>query len=680
MVHMTQPVQSALFAIVGKRSLTKTASPDNEKDIGSYSRRFNGKLHGVLRHGRSARATPSQVHSLAKELGIPNNKSAKGLMGVSKKVTGKEHLDDMTSTELKSVASALSGVVARRSKTKTAAEEAPEHGTGIEAMKEWFKPYPHQEASINKLLENKGKLILAHQTGTGKTVTSIYGFEKMRKLDRAKRALVIVPSGLRENFAKNGIGKFTNSTLQVIGSEDEVRKKKGYIRPGQEGPADYTVVSYATFRRDPEGIVRRSGADTIIADEFHKIRNEKTSVFQGLMRVRPLVRNFMGLTASLINNKPEEIASLLAVSEGVRGMTPTQFKHAFTQTVGYEPGYSGKPTKKVISPKNEKQLAKVTAKRIDYRTTGDLVGKTMPRKDVKNVDVEMSKEQYKLYQLALKKLGPLEEYITRRDKNVTVKDAQQLFTQIAEARRLSNSVGAGRSDVSKAQSVPRTPKLKKILGDTREHLDADPNHKVVLYSNLIRGGVDALSAGLREMGVDHSLFVGKGKKIGERKVTGVTRQDGVQQFKAGKRRVIVLSGAGAEGLDLKNATAFYALDGHFNPEKIQQAEARARRLGGQKFREPDKRVVDVRRYRSVAPKPKNFISKMFSGKPKRTVDEWMYNTAGRKFKANAKFKEIIHKPNKYVRKYKDPKTGETRYVYPEDLQVKTKGFFGRLFS
>ena len=68
------------------------------------------------------------------------------------------------------------------------------------------------------------------------------------------------------------------------------------------------------------------------------------------------------------------------------------------------------------------------------------------------------------------------------------------------------------------------------------------------------------------------------------------------------KRVIVISGAGAEGLDLKNATAFYALDGHFNPERILQAEVGARRLGGQSARPVEQRKVDVRRYQSTVPK------------------------------------------------------------------------------
>lgn len=572
----------------------------------------------------------------------------------------------------------------RKLQEKTAAKKKTKavpkkRGTPVLAMKEWFAPYPHQEKAVKKLVENDGKIILAHATGSGKTVTSVYGFELLRHQGKAKKALVIVPSGLRANYVKGGVEKFTNSSWQVVGSSDEVSKNPGYVRPEQVKEADYTVVSYSMFRRDPQGIMARSGADTIIADEFHTVRNERAGVFKALWGARQHARNFLGLTASLINNHPKEIASLLTISEGVRGMSPAQFKKAFTETVGFEKGFTGS-SKKVIGVKNNARLAKVTAPRIDYMETGDLKGKSMPRKTVRNVDVEMSPKQYQLYQLALDRLGPLKEWVTRRNKNVTVKDANELFGQIMEARRLSNSVHPGLRNTTASQGAKMTPKARKILGDTKRHLARDPNHKVVLYSNLIDGGVDVLSAGLDNLGIEHSVFAGKGRAVGGRKVSGVSRQAGVDAFKEGKKRVIILSSAGAEGLDLKNATAFYALDGHFNPERILQAEARARRLGGQEFRPPEKRVVDVRRYRSVAPKPKSFFGKLFKGKPPQTTDEWMYNTAGRKHSANKAFRQVVHKPLKYVRKYRDPKTGKVRYVYPKDLQRKSRGLFSRVFG
>ena len=125
------------------------------------------------------------------------------------------------------------------------AEEKKPHGTGIPAMKEWFAPYPHQKRAIDRLFSNKGKLILAHEMGTGKTAASIYGFERLRHEGKAKRALVVVPSGLRANFAEGGVQKFTTSSVEVVGSKSEVSKKAGYVRPGSEGKADYTVARTA---------------------------------------------------------------------------------------------------------------------------------------------------------------------------------------------------------------------------------------------------------------------------------------------------------------------------------------------------------------------------------------------------------------------------------------------------
>ncbi len=557
--------------------------------------------------------------------------------------------------------------------TKQAKSE--EHGTGIPSMKAWFKPYAHQKEAIDKLIDNNGKMILAHQMGTGKTVTSIYGFEKLKHKGKAKKALVVVPSGLRNNFASNGVAKFTDSSYQVVASSSE-KGKANYARPDKISPdKDYTIMSYAMFRRDPVGYMKKTGADTLILDEYHKVRNERSGVFKAAVEARPYAKNFIGLTASLINNHPSEIASLLTISEANRGMSPSQFKKAFTQTIGHTKSFSGKANK-VVGLKNPEGFVKTVTPRVHYVTTEDLKGKTMPTKEVRDVKVPMSKDQYRLYQLALNKLGPMKKYITKKDENITVKDANQLFVQIAQARRLANSVHTGRKNVTPAQSAEITPKVKRVLDDTKQHLESKSDNKVVLYSNLIKGGIDVLSAGLTSRGIPHALFVGKGTEVGGNKVTSEVRQAGVKDFKAGDKRVIVISGAGAEGLDLKNATAFYALDGHFNPERILQAEARARRLGGQSARPVEQRKVDVRRYQSTVPdseKPGVF-GRMLGKKAPQTTDEWMYGVAGQKRTTSKQFYGAMQKPHKYIRKYRTA-SGEIRYVYPKDHQPKPRGGF-----
>lgn len=568
---------------------------------------------------------------------------------------------------------------------KTASKEAApikkkkeEHGTGIPAMKGWFKPYDHQKKAIERLFSNKGKMILAHEMGTGKTVTSIYGFEKLRHEGKAKKAIVVVPSGLRANFAKEGVEKFTDSTFQVVGSSSEKKADGRYVRPGGEKDTDYTILSYAQFRRDPKGFMERTGADTIIFDEFHKTRNEQAGTFRAALDARPYAINVMGLTASMINNSPSEIASLLTITEGKRDMSPKEFKRRYIRTIGFTKGFAG-GKKAVKGLQNVEDLKMRTQPKIDLVETKDLKGKTMPRKDLKNVDVPMTDEQFNLYQLALDKLGPIKERIARNDPNVTLKDAQNLFGQIAQARQVANAVHMGRKDISLSDSATRSPKVKKVIEDTESHLSSGSDHKVVLYSNLVRGGVDVLSAGLRARGIDHAVFVGKGTDIGGKKVTGVSRQQGVQDYKDGKKKVIILSGAGAEGLNLKNSTAFYSLDGHFNPQKILQAEARARRLGGQAHRKEENRSVDVRRYRSVVPdsaKP-GLFGRMIGKKTQQTTDQWMYNVAGNKFRTQNRFYSSFKEPSKHLYKYRD-KNGKTRYVYPK--RQKPKGFFSRIFG
>lgn len=529
----------------------------------------------------------------------------------------------------------------------------------------------HQTKAVRRLVENDGKLIMAHGMGSGKTVSSIVGSEVLRATTGAKRVLVVTPSGLRKNYA-DAVTQFTTSRAYISKGPNDI-----------DPAAVYNVISYDALRRDPVGVMQRSGADTLIVDEFHTLRNEQSETYGAAMQARRLAKNFIGLTASPINNHPEELASLLSLSENNPRLTRNDFKRKFVETVGQSPTFTGSE-RPLFGLKNPAGFAKAVFPKVDYMSTEDIPGNSMPRKDTKYVDVPMSSDQWRLYQLALDRLGPVSNYITRRDKNVTVGQAEQIFTQIGQARQLSNSVAMGRSDVTPEQSAERTPKLKRVLDDTAVHMKEHPDAQVVLYTNLIHGGVDSLTAGLRARGIDHALFIGKGTEVGPNKVTETSRQQGVDDFKAGKKKVIVISGAGAEGLDLKNATAFYSLDGHFNPERILQAEARARRLGGQAARAPADRVVDVRRYRSTAPwgDQPSAIGRFFGRKPERTVDAWVYDTAARKFETNSQFTTALRHANKYIRK--ETVTGtdgapRVRYIYPSEA-TPAPGLLGRLMG
>ncbi len=504
---------------------------------------------------------------------------------------------------------------------------------------------------------------------THNTCSAVAGVEKLRQLGRATKTLVVTPAGLRTNFLEGGVQLFTNRKGKIA---DDVQQ----IDP----TADYNVVSYEAFRKDPVGMMQKAGADTLILDEMHRIRNENSSTYQAIAAGRAMAKNFIGLTGSLINNDPAEIGPLLAISENNPALTRSSFSSKFVKRDGFAAGFFG-GQKPLLGVKDPAAFAKAIYPKVDYVNTEDLAGDRMPKKNVTNVYVPMSKDQYTLYQHALGKLGPIAEYITNRDKNVTVGDAQKIFVQLMEARQVSNAIHLGRSNVTVDESARRTPKVARLVEDTVKHLANRPDSAVVLYTNLIHGGVDVLHAGLKAAGIPHALFIGKGTEIDTQHVTETVRQNGVHQFKEGKVRAIIVSGAGAEGLDLKNADAFFALDGHFNPERILQAEARARRLGGLANRPVEDRVVDVRRYQSVVPTASapSAFAKFLGREAPRTTDTWQYDVAARKYGANRQFYEVLRHPSKYLRKEtvvgKDG-LSRVRYVYPEE--VHQPGFLARM--
>jgi len=538
--------------------------------------------------------------------------------------------------------------------------------TKVAGVKEGFKPYPHQQAAVNKFF-NQGQVILAHATGTGKTATAIFAFEKAKAAGRANKALVVVPAGLKTNFVKEGIQKFTQSSHQVVGSKAAANKDPNdnihYIDEITPA-ADYTVISYDMFRRDPIGLIRRSGADTLVFDEFHKLRSERSRTHKAALQARQYSKNFIGLTASPVNNSPAEIATLVNIATGGQFMSKSLFKQRYMRTIGKEKGFWGgkKDIKALVNPG---EIAHYVTPVVDVRTSKD-VGKSMPAKQVETVRVPMSKEQKLYYDYVMDKLGPIKKMIAKGETNLSPQQLAHVFGKIIHARRALNDISSANPEYTKAQSAELTPKTKKLLDDLQNHLKETPDGKAVVYSNLIKGGLDVAAAGLQQRGVPFGVFAGTGRTIGGKKVTRDSRDVDIADFKAGKKKVVLISGAGAEGLDLKNATAFFSMDGHWNPERVHQAEARVRRLGGQSHRPPEKRKVLIKRYTTAY--PKGFI---FNRKPGATVDQWVYNVARKKHQLNESMRNVLKvkqpkgiRMHKYLRKYRSPKTGEWVYIYP----------------
>jgi len=487
---------------------------------------------------------------------------------------------------------------------------------------------PFQSKAIDKLLKNQGKLLVAHGTGTGKTFTSVRGFQKMKQQGTANRAIVITPASLKRNFIDKGVKKFTDASATEYKSVRGLKNKK---------PSEFNVVSYALFRRYPDLFMKAIQPDTMILDEVHKARNYKTKNYKSIMKERPKVRNVIAATASPVSNEPSEIIPLLDIVSGEQ-LPKIESKELLKKTVRYDPGREGflgffRKAPKFVPKESEwtERIQKYT----DLVTVEDVGPKNMPVKAVEVEPIKMSDHQKRLFDYIMGDLGWWTRFKMRHNLPLDNDETKNVLVQIQKARAVSNGIHTVDPSVSVHESAKRTPKIVRLISDVKNHLKSVPDAQIVIYSNLINGGVDVIKAGLENEGIDYGLFIGKGNKG----VTEAKRNQDVKDFNAGKKKVIILSGAGSEGLSFDNATFHASLDGHFNPEVIKQAEARSVRMGGLSHRPPEKRRVIVKRYMSVF--PKSVFDKWFGKQIEQGIDERVYKKAWMKERINQIFREVM---------------------------------------
>ena len=482
-------------------------------------------------------------------------------------------------------------------------------------LKGFVKLYPHQESFMKRVrkMPEKGGLIAAHGTGTGKTVSAIAAFEELKEQGKARRVLVIAPAGLRDNFLNKGVKKFTDSKGIIVSSPGE--------DPGED--VEYIVTSYSAFRKNPDAFIDAYNPDMIIADEFHRAGNPQGKTHQAIKRARERVPKFIGLTASIVQNKPGEVVPLVNIARGSEDQMGTKKEFA----------------KKHVRKTYERRL--IRQPEIEGSIGGtihyieDLDASKKPPKETTTVEVKMSKEQLGLYRMSMKGVDPKIIDKIRRGEEVSERKMMNVFTKLMRARQVSNSLHTVNEGMSLEEAAERTPKVKKILDDVQEHISSTSDAQIIIYTNIVKGGVDVIEAGLKQRGIEYGKFIGKGR-IG---VTEESRQQAVNDYVSGKNKVIIITGAGAEGLSLGNTTLVMLADGHYNPERISQAEARGVRAGGQAHRDPKDRKVQVRRYVSTV--PKNFWQMITFKDPEKSVEQFVYMTADRKQRLNKQLREVL---------------------------------------
>ena len=525
----------------------------------------------------------------------------------------------------------------------------------VSALKKDVSLRDHQKRAIQELEDNDGSLLAAHATGSGKTLTGIAGFEKLKQDGKAKRAVVVVPAGLRENFDINGVKKFTDSKVAVYGPKGE----KKTLSVGDKSEADYNIISYELFREHGEQILEDTGADTLIMDEVHRVRGTEGKTYNRFRELREKIKNAITLTGSLVNNEPNEVVPLLDITYGPG-------KHKLVDKKLFDNLFVRKDAKTVgiIKPKvyieknikNAKQLGNHLKGKVSYLSHDD-IGADLPDRVLEEVKIPMTQHQQKLYDFAMADVDALTRWKIRNNIPVSQKEAKSAFSQSLQARQVSTDPSILDKTLKDKDPYEYSPKVKKVVDDLEEHLKTDTRNRSVIFGNLVNSQISPIEKALKNKGIKYDKFIG----MGQEGSTAKQRAQAVKDFNEGKNRTLLISGAGAEGLDLKDATMMQMVEGHYNPERIQQAEARIRRLGALEDRPLEERKIQVKRYLST-PAPKKGLSKAIGGFAKAVgysegdtgIDEWIYSIAKRKDDLNTQFRSVLKTAPYFSKTASDP--------------------------
>ena len=445
---------------------------------------------------------------------------------------------------------------------------------------------PHQREALRRALA--GNLVLAHSTGSGKTLTSIAAADAI-----GRPTVVLTPASLVENYRKE-LAKHTR------------------------GGPEYTVMSLPTAVRQnfeiPEGA-------TLVVDEAHSARNLDTERAAYLRHQADRAGRVLALTGTPAYNDPADYAGLLSLV-APRGTIPrdsAKFRDRYIgQRITWDMPQYGP---------NRSNDATVT----EYLRTSPSIGREVgPYIDVFRTDVEkptrvdhtvtvpLPSAQYKTY---LAVMGRMPAHLRRkllRNLPPTRAESAQMNAFLTAVRQVANTAeGYDTTAAPGAKIVEASSRLAKAV-------KANPQLRALVYSNYLDSGVNAYARELDRMGIPYGTFTGALSPKAKAKL--------VDDYNAGRLRALLVSGSGSEGLDLKRTNLIQILEPHWNDSRIDQVIGRGIRYRSHDGLPKAQRRVDVERYISTLPPGKG-----------TSVDEYLTTRSREKAALMAKMLKAIQK-------------------------------------
>lgn len=447
------------------------------------------------------------------------------------------------------------------------------------------KLWPYQEEAVERMTD-RGQMLLGMVMGAGKTPTALGAVETLHDEGEVDRCLVVVPASLKYQWLRE-IAKFTDAKATVIDGTPAQRAAQWRMSQFSR----YVIVNPETLLNDAKSV---GTVQAMVIDEATIIKNRGAKRSRLLKRVGKAIPYRFALTGQPIENRPEELFSIMEfVDKDVLGPFDV-FDRTFIVR-----DHWGKP----LRYRNLDKMYKVMQECM-VRKTRDDIKDQLPDIIHQVIPVPFDEKAAVVYRhITNDLLGQIATAVKHGGGGFSLwshyndpagQEAQgQIMARLTVLRMLCDNpdlvrlsaaqyADAGTSagsqyahDLVKAghmDGVNDAPKLSACLEYIEEVLDEDPKNKVVLFS-FFKQNLKLIQAAVGKH-TKSVLFTGD--------MTADEKDEAKQTFANDPDcRLFLSSDAGGYGVDLPMANYLISYDLPWSSGKLEQREARIIRLSSE---------------------------------------------------------------------------------------------------
>ena len=404
-------------------------------------------------------------------------------------------------------------------------------------MSEAITLKPHQKIPI-AFMKNHHGLILYHSTGSGKTLTALFAMYQF------KNDIIIIGT-------KSSKKTFTDNIVKA-GLDDK----------------RFIFFTYTKIKKLLEDKITIFKDKSVIVDEAHNLRNENMYNLYVVSALQ-LAYKVILLTATPVVNYLNDLSVLINIVQQ-HDVLPTD-RQLFDQMY-YDDERMILINKKILFDKMKNTISY-------YKINDDI---NYPTTTTHYMEVEMSHQQIDEYIYYIRKILYVDKDIVSGHDLLNINfgllpgKKRNFFLNVT--RQLSNTV----------DNSETSPKIRDIF----EKIKQGP-YPAIVYSNFLKNGIYTLAILLEK------------EKISYKTITGYTTSDKlnmiVNNYNNGAYKILLLSSAGSESLDLKKTRQIHIMENHWHESRHMQVIGRAIRFKSHDDLPESERHVDIYRWISVFP-------------------------------------------------------------------------------